>query len=848
MDHLRSLSIRSAPLEDDQGDNVASSTETTNHSRHTANTARLRSINKSWVLVIRKAFITYSAVLAGLLTLILGNNLGLQLFYTFHHIDMDSKYNQAEKLGKEVCLVGFLFMGSFAFSMFLAKCFQLAQTVWKTNQFGDITKKVISFFHAFGVTEKNRLIETSIQLFFIILFDVVPILLAVIFGFIERSFAFAIQMLMSAATFAAGFVVCIWWLGNILENYKRLVLFFLKKKDSLIEAPASRLSERYPHQSEFDRQLSTNRRLSDASLSTTSTASADHDDEDEEQDVTSTGNLCLCLFQYCWSANLPLPSCCQRKTTCSVKWIWGGIFLLGLFVISIVLGAFNSWPLFAVCFSIFICATLEYFYQLFVSFPSRKPSRIAVERAWHRSFISRYVAVFEEVFYFSPSVVFGICRLLSYLCTTTISIMIAIGLYDAILYFSIPLVFFGIVMIIYSLRAVIVPRNEEEGLVALGMPSEFPFLRKLSVLTFSVGMFTGMILLNLFCFIFLGAGPGFVFMALELVTCFVVFKRHEPSADMALLGFNLFFIFIMGTIFIIGSVHNTLPESGTHAQTGHHVQGLEDPYDVCQMEWHGYGILDYGYFCVLTYEEGDTFDKDLNTWFGSCDNCSVVYSYNQTVAFYDYYIPEKNLSIIAVRGTALLRDWVEDVDIWSEVGLLQLASMFGPFLTFWPQNLTVNIIASTSTLKKSFGGNNRYYYDKLLSYTKDVMNDREVILTGHSLGGGLAKIVGARLGIKAITFSSPGVVLSRKKLGIDSLDTISRTTLTIKPSHDLVPKVDELGGIVQDIDCDADAISCHSILRTTRELTRVCGNDAAGRYVRLNDEPIHPKNSSTPSI
>ena len=50
------------------------------------------------ILTIRKIFITYSTILAGLLILLLGTNSGLQLFYVFKTIDdSDSK----TKLGKE---------------------------------------------------------------------------------------------------------------------------------------------------------------------------------------------------------------------------------------------------------------------------------------------------------------------------------------------------------------------------------------------------------------------------------------------------------------------------------------------------------------------------------------------------------------------------------------------------------------------------------------------------------------------------------------------------------------------------------------------------------------------------
>lgn len=130
----------------------------------------------------------------------------------------------------------------------------------------------------------------------------------------------------------------------------------------------------------------------------------------------------------------------------------------------------------------------------------------------------------------------------------------------------------------------------------------------------------------------------------------------------------------------------------------------------------------------------------------------------------------------------------------------------------------------------------RLYYRQLESYIREEIlpkpryENYQVILTGHSLGGGVAAIVGARLQALAVTFSSPGVVLSRRKFGV-TLREISQYVVNIKPEGDLVPLVDVQGVKAQSIVCSANRLkySCHSILSTIAEIEGTCQQGRAWR-------------------
>ena len=82
------------------------------------------------------------------------------------------------------------------------------------------------------------------------------------------------------------------------------------------------------------------------------------------------------------------------------------------------------------------------------------------------------------------------------------------------------------------------------------------------------------------------------------------------------------------------------------------------------------------------------------------------------------------------------------------------------------------------------------------------------MVAGHSLGGGLAQIVGAKIGQPAVSFSGPGVLDTRHKFGL-SRQLLINSVVNVIPSHDVVPLAGMLGGTVVTWDCHNDPFVCH---------------------------------------
>ena len=96
-----------------------------------------------------------------------------------------------------------------------------------------------------------------------------------------------------------------------------------------------------------------------------------------------------------------------------------------------------------------------------------------------------------------------------------------------------------------------------------------------------------------------------------------------------------------------------------------------------------------------------------------------------------------------------------------------------------------------------------------------ISNKEYGIVVGHSLGGGVAQIVAARLyeggrkNVLSIGISSPGTVLSSQKFGFDP-ESLSFTSVTIAGKRDPVPMVDEHAGLMEFVECDRTVdVMCH---------------------------------------
>ena len=126
---------------------------------------------------------------------------------------------------------------------------------------------------------------------------------------------------------------------------------------------------------------------------------------------------------------------------------------------------------------------------------------------------------------------------------------------------------------------------------------------------------------------------------------------------------------------------------------------------------------------------------------------------------------------------------------WDVVGMLV------PLVQWLPSLWTANLLyLSYLPLKLKFESLSWYrdlslhYHREVQDYVESIREDRQVVLTGHSLGGGIGKIVSARLGIPIVAISSPGIYLSHKIFDVKR-ENVDRYETNLFSSEDIVPKV-----------------------------------------------------------
>ena len=202
---------------------------------------------------------------------------------------------------------------------------------------------------------------------------------------------------------------------------------------------------------------------------------------------------------------------------------------------------------------------------------------------------------------------------------------------------------------------------------------------------------------------------------------------------------------------------------------------------------------------------------------------------------YDVTKDGKETTILSIKGTSNKKDLFLDMQLYFPSILLNLLTTFS---LFGQQKDTLYFGFLEYGLSIPYRIFSQYLIvDGYLNDLKSAYEAHEnefksnVIIVGHSLGGGLCKILGRLKGKQAISLSGPGVNAFHSLWAYDgSSENFEVSAIDLVPDMDLVPRVEVSGGTIYRIICKEGPLDCHAKNLSLCEVLIMCRNPNYKEY------------------
>jgi len=293
-----------------------------------------------------------------------------------------------------------------------------------------------------------------------------------------------------------------------------------------------------------------------------------------------------------------------------------------------------------------------------------------------------------------------------------------------------------------------------------------------------------------------------------------------------------------------------------------HNPGVAQSYPVCRMRWGARGSqvssLELGALAWTSYavdcnNGSSSVSGLLNQSFWPAPEllqCNDYSDIPRWIAVRFRGKPEDNgedTIVVAVKGTSTKADGYLDTDLFTTIEVLQMFSFMAPILKVVPEELIAWLLGKVKVATVGRGGAyEQSIWNSLVSNLTHLQSNNprsKLVLTGHSLGGAIAEVVAARLGLSALVWSAPGTRYLERFFNITE-EQEQRDVVVVMPDNDVVPRVDVHTAVVQKIQCwkknhqVESPLECHSIAKSSCEVWRVCGDEPKRRNFNYTCSPF----------
>ena len=311
--------------------------------------------------------------------------------------------------------------------------------------------------------------------------------------------------------------------------------------------------------------------------------------------------------------------------------------------------------------------------------------------------------------------------------------------------------------------------------------------------------------------------------------------------SISLLVFVLFTMIFFGVSSLY--LYDTLEkfnEEGTFKETNWESDNFSGENNIeniiCNSSIYGLSILKISSFPLATYmSDTDNTIKYYQKTFFKEKNENItemrfldVYSKYGVVLLVNIDIPnEKPLTIFAIQGSIKKLDWWVDIEIFcssaiftflNAISINSIESLTSRSIT-WLLTIPLRLLVKFTLFEK--------YINSLTSLIDEeiekINGTRNILIVGHSLGGGLSKFLGLKYHKESLAISGPGITPLEYKLKSEiDYKYYKMNFIDVIPDYDVIPRIETTAGIRYRVLCNEGFFGCHSIERTICQIGASC--------------------------